>query len=56
MDPTHGQWFSILIMLLLGGAAGLRIAFAAAPRRAESIALGVTAALFFSLCALFLRR
>jgi hypothetical protein len=54
MEPSHGALFSILILILFALVTLMRSVFPDASRRAETIALGITTVLFFSLCEVFL--
>jgi hypothetical protein len=56
MEPYHGALFSTLIVILFALLTLLRSVFPDASRRAETIVVGITTALFFGLCEVFLRH
>jgi hypothetical protein len=56
MDFAAGPLFSVIVVLLLTAPLVLRAKFPNASTRTETVAVVITAVLFFGLCYLFLPR
>jgi hypothetical protein len=56
MGTTNGLLCSGSIVLLLGSLLGLRIRYPKASQRSETVVLAVVAALFFSICGVFIHQ